>query len=166
MATRVKGFPLHRGNWRPQKLYEAATQTFKAGDLLQIASGGGQVSICATAGNDFDSQSSKRFAGIAMEDASGTTDAAVWVLVPVDNSAEFMLPVEHATPASAVTAKALVGDVYVLTNISASEGWGVAIDSASNPTVKITSVEDTGQAIGELNGFVWVKPYYSANFAQ
>lgn len=164
MATRTKSFPLLRGNWREITLYEAASQTFVDGDLLQLASGGGQVSICATTGNDFDSQASKRFAGIAVQDASGVTDAAIKVLIPADNSAEMLLPVEHATPASAVTAKNLVGDVYVLTNISASEGWGVAIDSASNPTVKIMEIDPT-YAIGELNGPVWVRPVYSAEFA-
>ena len=161
MATRVKGFPLIRGTWGLSELYEAAGQTYVVGDILQLASGGGQVSLAATAGNDFDSSSSKRFAGIAVAAATGTTDAVAMVLVPMSEDACILLPVEHATPASAVTAKNQVGDVYVLTNISASEGWGVAIDTASNPTVKIMEI---AEPIGELNGSVWVKPIATASF--
>lgn len=158
--TRVKRFPKFRGNWKAVKLTEAASQSFIKGDVLRVADG--QVTIGATAGNDMTS-SSTVFCGFANQAASGVTGAEVEVLIPLDVSAQFSLPVEHATPSSAVTSIGLVNDNYVLTNISATEGWGVAIDTSTNPIVKVMAL-DPDYEEGDVNGYVWLKPLTSATF--
>lgn len=158
--TRVKKFPKLRGNWKAVTLTEAASQSFKKGDLLKVADGA--VTIGATAGNDFTS-SSTIFCGIANEDASGVTAAEIEVLVPMDVTAQMSLPVEHATPGSAVTAVGLINDTYVLTNISATEGWGVAIDTTTNAIVRVMDI-DPDYPVGDVNGYVWVKPVTSAAY--
>lgn len=154
MATREKKFPLLKGNWKVLKRYEAASQAFVRGDFVKVANG--QVTIGSAAGSDFTS-SSTIACGIANQAASGTTNAEIEIMVPVDDTAMVSLPVQHGTPSSAVTNKDLIGDKYVLTNISATEGWAVAIDTTTNPLVQVSAL-DIEQAEGELNGRVWVKP--------
>lgn len=158
--TRVKKFPKLRGNWKAVKLSEAASQSYVAGDILKVADG--QVTLGAAAGADMTS-SSTTFCGIAQTNATGVTNADAWVLVPQDVHAQISLPVEHATPASAVTSKGLINDTYVLTHISATEGWGVAIDTTSNAIVRVMDI-DPDYAVGDVNGYVWVKPVTSATY--
>lgn len=158
--TRVKKFPKLRGNWKAVKLTEAASQAFKKGDILKVADGA--VTLGAAAAADMTS-SSTTFCGIANADASGTTAAVIEVLIPMDSSAQMSLPVEHATPASAVTSVGLINDNYVLTNISTSEGWAVAIDTTSNAIVKVMDI-DPEYGTGDVNGYVWVKPLSASAF--
>lgn len=162
MATRTKSFPRVSGEWRPKVYTEAASQSFKAGDFLYVASGGGGVAICAAAGANFSAGSGERFVGIALQNASGVTNAAISVVAPVDDSANVYLPVEYdGTPASAVTAIAQVGDSYCLRNISASEGWGINLNAASNPTFTIRSIAKDFP-VGEQYGTVVAAPVATA----
>lgn len=160
MPALAKRFPSVRGDWKVVTLEEAASQSFVAGDILKIDAAG-QVAIGAAAGNDMTS-SSTTVAGIALEDASGTTGAAIQVLVPLNLSAEVKLPVTHGTPASALTNKDQVSDTYVLTN-DANSVWSVAIDTTSNPIVTVMEVDPT-YAEGEQYGFLWVKFIQAVTF--
>lgn len=153
MPSLAKRFPRYRGDWKVVILEEAASQSFVAGDILKIDSSG-QVTIGAAAGDDMTS-SSTTVAGIAIEDASGTTGAKIQVLVPANDSAELCLPVTHGTPASALTDHNQVSDTYVLTN-DANSVWSVAIDTTSNAIVTVMEVDPT-YAEGEQYGFLWVK---------
>lgn len=144
-------------NWTVQYFPEAASQSFKIGDIVQLNSSG-QVAIGATAGNDMTAASNLRPLGIVSQDATGVTNSKIKVLVP-HNGAQFLLPVEHATPASAVTAesqtyKTAVTGGYVLTHTSGGV-WAVAIDTTTNPIVNIMDIcED--YPVGEQYGTVWV----------
>lgn len=157
----TKEIPARRGEWRLQYFPEAASQSFKTGDLLAISSG--TVTIAKAAGNDF-TTADNDFLGIAAEDATGTTSNAIGVYVPCDKGSVFELPVDHATAASAVTAESQVGSTYVLTHTAAGV-WTVAIDTTTNAVVTVTEVANRF-ATGEQYGTVWVAPIAAYSFAR
>lgn len=159
MATLTYQIPRRKGNWGVQYFPEAASQSFKAGDVLSISTSG-TVSIASASGTDYDTDADD-FVGIAAEDASGTTNNYVQVHIPEDNSACALFPLEHATATSAVTAESLVGDTYVLSHNSGI--WAVAIDNSTKPIVKIVDIA-SDYAVGEQHGTVWVKFLSTARF--
>lgn len=114
---------------------EAATQSFKAGDLLIIDSSG-LVAIAATAGNTV--ANSVKVIGVALEDASGTTNNPVRVGLISERSRGFM-PVMHATPASAVTAYTNNDETFVLKN-DADFGWCLLLSTTTNAVARQTGV--------------------------
>lgn len=160
MATFLKEIPATRGDWKIQYFPEAASQSFVVGDILTIDASG-QISIGSAADSDLTSAGDD-IVGIAGEAASGTTNNYVKVLVPVDFGSQVLLPVEHATAASAVTAEAQVGDTLVLSH----EGgvWAAAIDTTSNPVIKVMDIA-SDYAVGTQYGRVWVSFIASVRFA-
>ena len=86
---------------------EAATQTFKCGDLVYLASG--KVTVCPDNG--------VTIMGVAATDATGTTDTAINVVVLTPSSI-LSLSVYNSTAASAITAVAQVGLKYPIENVS------------------------------------------------
>lgn len=157
-ASLTRDIPRRRGNWAVGYYPEAASQTFKIGDIVQLNSSG-QVAIGVAAGNDMTSASNVRVLGIAAQDSTGTTNTKLKVHIMASEDAQFLLPVEHATPASAVTAAAQTYKTastagYCLTNTAAGV-WAVTIDTTSNPLVAIMDIcEDF--PVGEQYGTVWV----------
>jgi len=130
---------------------EAATQTFKRGDILGFTSGKLRCNVSAAANLD---SSGDEVAGVALRDASGTTDADV-PYVPLDTNVGLVLPVTHATPASAVTAVTQRGSTFCLERTAAGD-WSVPIDDTSNPVCEIRDIDPT-YAVGEQYGLVHIK---------
>lgn len=82
---------------------EAASQSFKAGQFVYLASG--KVTVCA--------DDATTILGMAMQDATGVTDSDILVALAVPENT-FEANVYHGTPASAVTAITQVGVNYAL----------------------------------------------------
>lgn len=133
-----------------------ASQTFKAGDLVGYSTSG-QIIAVAAPGSNFASNvipgTILGLAGVAAEDAPTATNASVKFYV-IDKASRWALPVNHGTPASAVTAISQNGAEYVLKNDSAL-GWCVMIDTATNPVVRVRSIK-SNYPIGEQYGLVEV----------
>ena len=129
-------------------LPEGAAQAYKAGDLL-VTDGASRVFIAVAAGNDL-TDSGAELLGMAMQDASGTTDNSQKVMMFTERT-EIALPVFHATAASAVTADTEVGNVYVLTN-ETTGGWVWSIDTASNPMAQMMEIADSYDGIKMSTG--------------
>ena len=96
------------------------------------------------------------FVGVALKPSSGVdnTDTPVNLAYP---DVEFGLPVLHATAASAVATKDLVGDTYELVQytVNGAVVIGVAIDRTSSPVFVVTEVPDG--SVGKQYGIVWGK---------
>jgi len=76
---------------------EAASQSFKAGEMVYLVSGK-VTEFTATADTG-----TARFLGFAAQDATGTTDTRIGVWVP-DDDLIFIASMYHGTAANAVTA--------------------------------------------------------------
>lgn len=72
---------------------EAASQSFKKGEFVYLASG--KVTVCAS--------DATTILGMAMQDATGTTDTSLPVFVATASTL-FVGNVYHGTPGSAITA--------------------------------------------------------------
>lgn len=145
--------PSARGQRDLKYGYEAASQTFQPGDFLKMDSAE-RLEIAAAASNDV---GTVLIAGRAVAPASGVTNARV-PYMRADNDTEWLVPVYHATPASAVTSQDLVGKVYNLRNQAGV--WCIHIDAASGATPpEHCMVTDLGQdhPAGEAYGYVWIK---------
>jgi hypothetical protein len=129
---------------------EAASQSFKRGDFVYLASG--KVTEAVAPGSDL-IDSGNLAIGIAAADASGITDADCEVILLTEDL-EICLPVTHATPASAITAITQVGTSYELENVT-SKGYAVT-EGTSNPVVKVVAISEQ-YPVGEQYGWVWVK---------
>lgn len=132
-----------------QMFPEAASQTFKAGDLVTLSSG--SVAALATADGAITS-SNNTVLGVALADATGVTSTQIPVKV-VDDETLVLLPVYHATAASAIPNNATVGASYQLRRQDAK--YAIAIDQTSNP-VAIVADKIPGNG-AEQYGAVWVK---------
>jgi len=130
---------------------EAASQTFKRGDFVYLASG--KVTEAVAPGSNLKDDGNLAI-GIAAGDASGTTDQACSVIL-LDDDLQICLPVTHATASSAITAVTQVGTAYELENVT-SYGYAVAIDNTGNPIAKVVEIADQ-YPVGEQYGWVWVK---------
>lgn len=150
MASLVRTLPggiLDTGNPVIQDFYEAASQTFKAGDPVDVTSG--KVTIVVAYGNTLGANDD--IMGFALEDASGTTDNKIRVLL-ITKPTLVRLPVMHATAASAITAVTQVGTAYELT-LDANGILGVQIDATTNVKGKVASIAPS-YPVGEQYGLV------------
>jgi hypothetical protein len=117
--------------------YEAATQTFKAGDFVDLSSG--KVALSVAAGNTLGANDDPM--GIALQDATGTTDTKI-LIYKIHPGFRIILPVYHGTPASAVTAIADIGSSFGIRNHTGSI-WCVALDETSATKVHVVSIPST-----------------------
>lgn len=134
---------------------EAATQSFKRGDLVTLSSGKVAVAVAYTSGDPV--ASGTKILGIADKDASGTTDTSIPVII-ADDKTEFLLPVFHPTAGSAVTAVTNVGVAYELyrATVSGNLGFGVDISETTDTKVIPTEIDPTYPA-GEQYGWFWCR---------
>ena len=119
---------------------EAASQSFKKGELVYLVSG--KVTVC--------SADATTILGMALADASGTTDTEIPVAI-LDDNARFIANVYHATDASAVTAVTNVGVKYAY-YVSSNVGR-VDIGDTSNDAIIIEELYN-GDAVGDKYGRV------------
>lgn len=131
---------------------EAAAQTFKRGDLVYLVSG--QVTAAASAGSNV--AGATKLLGIALKDASGTTNAIVPVAIANPNL-RWVLPVFAASSpgTNALTAITIVGSTYEL-NRAAAGKWGVDLLNNTNAKVVVTAIHPQ-YAVGEEYGWVEVR---------
>lgn len=139
---------------------EAASQTFIAGDLVTLSSGKVAVAVAASATHASSDVEAGTILGVALENASGTTDDPVKVAI-ADDRLQILLTVIHGTPAIAVTAVAQVGvgyDVGHWTDGStpAVTGWGYMIDDTSATNAMVVEL-DNKYAVGTQYGTAWCK---------
>lgn len=139
---------------------EAAAQTYKAGDLVYIDSSG-LIAICTNAANRLNSE----ILGQAMKDATGTTDAPVYVRV-IRPSDIYLMNVFHSTKASATITQTRLGEVYGI--ILNSGKWHVdventTVEDATTALAKVrvigfpSRVNGVANAINDIYGFVAVQ---------
>jgi hypothetical protein len=164
MALQMK--PLLRrdgGGSPPTRIYgENTTTAFSVGGFVKMADGKVQGLNSGTQtvysnGAITTTTIASNFVGVALAGSTDVdaTDIPVSLAFP---DVEFGLPVLHATAASAIAAKNLIGDTYELVQYTNSDGRviiGVAIDRTSSPVFVVTDVPD-GE-VGQLNGIVWGK---------
>jgi hypothetical protein len=147
-TTKAKNLTAWVGIDRYMEGREAASQTFKAGDPLLIDSSG-NVAIAAASGSNI--TNAVKLAGVAMEDATGTTNNKIRVGI-IGPRTRWKIPVSHATPASAVTALTNNDETFVIKN-DATVGWCLLLSTTTNACAR--QVEICGDnAVGELNGMV------------
>jgi len=130
------GFRYIKGPYVVNHLPEAASQSFKAGDLVILTSG--KVAIVT---------SDQTVYGVALKDASGTTGADVPVLV-IQPDQIFL------AQADTTTAATHVGGKYGL-NIGTAGSMSVDIGDTSTTTVRIEKLDPRDGA--KANGRVYVK---------
>lgn len=157
MATLSKTNLVLDGNWGIRTYTEAASQS-AVKTMTPVILSSSKVAIAAAAGSDF--TNSVEFLGFAAEDFTGTTDNPVKIYVPLDHSAIIRTAVDHATPASAITAVTQVGTNYVANN--STSGFVIEIDTTSNANFQVVAI-DPNFPVGELYGWVWVRPITSAS---
>lgn len=119
---------------------EAASQSFKAGEMVYLASG--KVTVCAN--------NAQVILGMACADATGTTDADCEVILATPDQI-FEASVYHATAASAITAVAQVGENYGIEVVS--NKVYVAIDETSTIAVRVIGLspkDKVGDQYGKL----------------
>jgi hypothetical protein len=134
-----------RGKQRTLALPEAATQTFIKGDFLTIDSNG-RVQQAVAAGSRLGATSgaiTNRIVGRAEVNASGTTGRFVSVMI-AEPGTEFLLPVDHATPSSAVPNTNLVGKQFELKHVTAvspnAAYYAVSLDNNTNVKEKVSDM--------------------------
>lgn len=131
------------GNKEFGNLPEAASQTFVHGDFL-ILDSNGRAQVAVAAGSRVGASSSgattNRIVGQAMHAASGTTGRQVQ-FVKAKPGTRFLMPVHHATAASAVPNTNQVGKVYELIHVNADiDYWAVSLDNTTNVKVKVVEM--------------------------
>lgn len=136
---------------RQQEFPEAASQTFKKGDLVYLVSG--KVTAYPA------SPTTQKLLGQAQADASGVTDTNIPVVIADDN-VDFLLPVYHATPASAITAVTDVGLAggYGAKQVTVSSvtAWAVDLQNTTNNLLMVQEIAKD-YAAGTQYGLYWVK---------
>lgn len=130
---------------------EAATQTFKRGDVVGLTSG--KVRCNISAGSNLTS-SDDEVCGVALIDATGTTDTSIPV-VRMNTNTGLILPVTHATPASGITAITDIGATFQLERTAAGD-WSIPVDDTSNPVAEVVDIDPT-YAVGEQHGWETIK---------
>ena len=134
---------------------EAASQTFKAGDLVTLSSGKVAVAVAASTTYASADLEGGTVLGIALADATGVTDTAVPVAIA---NSRLLIPllVLHGTPASAVTAVTQVGTAYDIAHytINGVTTWGYTIDDTSASNIVIHNL-DPNYPVGEQYGVAY-----------
>jgi len=141
------------------KYPEAATQTFKAGDFLTINSTG-QVAIAVAATSTYASADvdTTNIIGMALNDASGTTNTPVSVVVATETT--LFLVQATKSGGSEVTATSHLNKKYDLAHyqVGGVNGWGYTTDDTTAPNVVVVELYTApGEAVGDTNGRAWVK---------
>jgi len=114
---------------------EAASQSFKAGQFVYL--NGGKVTICA--------DDATTILGMAVRDASGTTDKACPVYIANPDTI-FEANVYHSDEASAVTAITQVGTVYAL-QVDDTTGYNyVDIEDTTNKAYQVIDLSPKDEA--------------------
>jgi hypothetical protein len=139
---------------------EAASQSFKRGDLLTLSSGKVQAAIAANSSEGSGYAPTTGIAYIALEDATGTTNTKLLAAL-IRPDMIFKLPVLHSTPASAITAYAQVGTAYGIWHYSdggspAFTTWGLAYEDTTHTVGRVVSIyaNDPLNPVGEQYGYV------------
>jgi hypothetical protein len=136
---------IDKENWTFKELPEAASQSFSEGDLVYLVNG--KVTVLAA--------DSALFAGVAMQDASGTVDTLLHIAVP-KVGATLRGSVSHTTAASAITAITQRGARYPV--VVSSGNFYVDIENSGSNDIFL--VEDinlpAGHAVGDRYGQVIV----------
>lgn len=140
-----------QGNGAPieQRDYpEAASQTFKRGELVYLSSGKVTVAVA----DDTDVASGTKVLGIALRDASGTTDTAIPVAL-ANPLFRWVLPVSNdgATQTTAVTQVGVAYELHKHTNGK----WSCNINGTTDTKVVVTALHPQ-YAAGEAFGWVEV----------
>lgn len=128
---------------------EAASQTFKRGDLVYLVSG--KVTVAAAVGANVGAIT---ILGIAEADATGTTDTMLPVAIANANL-RWVLPMSTASGgigSSQVTAVTQVGSKYEVSRIAAAK-WAVDVSANTNAMIVVTSIPPQ-YAVGEAWGWV------------
>lgn len=96
---------------------EAASQTFKAGDLVTLNSSGQVVTLVAS-GSAITTASSEKPVGIALRDAQNlaAADTKGCPFQKIDDDTELCLAFYHATPTSAEKQDVVLGEKYGIKN--------------------------------------------------
>lgn len=148
MATIIK----LQGSYQVMEFPEAATQSFTVHDICTITTSG-TINQTISAGSDLASTGIERGIVIPLENATGTTGNMIQCAVLNDDT-RFLLPVEHGTDSSAVTAATQRGATFCLTNSTATPaGWAVAIDNTTNPICRVVDI-DRSEAVGAQYGYL------------
>lgn len=133
---------------------EAASQTFKRGDLVYRVNGKATLVTLSTL--EYTSAQTAAL-GIALKDATNNSSPAATDVIPVaviDNDFRWVVPVTN-TAADAVTDVADCGDSFPLQRTSAGN-WAVNKQGNTNPVVIQESIHPQYPA-GEEHGWVVVK---------
>lgn len=153
MATLQKAIRWRKaggGNFQVEIYPEAATGVFKFGEFVNLSSGKVQRITTTATGNI---TSTDGVLGVALKNASGTTDDDVPVLI-ADENVEFRLPVTHATPATGVTAITNIGTGYCLSHLSTGGWYAYEISQTSNPIFEVVAIAPD-YPVGEQHGWAW-----------
>jgi hypothetical protein len=152
----------------PLVLQEAATQTFKAGDFVYLASNA-VTAIVAPSGTYASAKAdtgTNKIVGMALDDATGTTGSNIRVVLATED-VEFEFNIAHDTTASAITAATQVGQTMELLNLQLAAGvvdgegyalpvatraTAVAMDDTTDGDVVITAVPKAGVLLGKVWG--------------
>ena len=152
----------------PLVLQEAATQTFKAGDFVYLASNAVTAIVAAntTYGSAKADTGTNKIVGMALDDATGTTGKDIRVVLATED-VEFEFNIANATTASAITAATQVGQTMELLNLTlpigtvdgegyalpvATTSTAVAMDDTTDGDVVVTSVPKAGVLLGKVWG--------------
>jgi len=128
-----------------QRTYpEAASQTFKRGDAVYLASG--KVTVAITTGSDV--AGATKLLGIALADASGTTDTGIPVALASHNL-RWVLPVA-SDDSSDTTVVTDVGAAYGLRRHGDGK-WAINTNEGTDTKVVVTSITPD-YAVGETYG--------------
>jgi predicted RecA/RadA family phage recombinase len=128
------------GVYEIRRYPEAASQSFKKGELVYLASG--KVTICGA--------DPSLILGMAMEDATGTTDTSIAVAI-ANKDTVFEGNVYHGTPASAITAVTDIGTDYGVVN--ANNKWYVDVSDTSNVRILVRDLSKK-DVVGDTYGRV------------
>lgn len=122
------------------KVPEAASQSYKAGEFVYLASG--KATACA--------DDATTILGMAAHDATGTTDADAFVYA-ANTDTVFEANVYHSTAASAITAITQVGVNYAL-QVDSNKAY-VDIEDTTNDAfrvIAISSKDNVGDQYGRV----------------
>ena len=125
--------------------YEKASATFVRGNFVTLTNG--QIDKTADAGT--------AILGQAMEDASGTANTEILVS-EADDGELFEINVYHATEASAVTNKNMIGSEYGIKAVTGVLGDSVHVLDMENTTqkvfriVRLSSKDNEGDTYGRV----------------
>jgi hypothetical protein len=134
-----------RGLQRVVALPEAANQTYKIGDFLTLDSSGRLTQGLST-GSNFGASSSgttaNRIVGRAMQNGSNSSTGGKMADVMIaEPHTEFLLPVYHGTPASAVPKTDYIGLGFEIRYVSGSPNFfAVDVSASTNRKLKVTDM--------------------------